>query len=69
MQKQLDLHRGLEREARGGKLSPASIIIRDLRFLRGGKVQRWWAATRLQQLGSLHFQLHFRAAKLFLSRP
>jgi predicted metal-dependent hydrolase len=42
MQQQLDLHRGLEREARGGKLSPASIIIRDLRFLRGAKVQRLW---------------------------
>ena len=33
---------GLETEARGGKLPPAGITIRDIRFLRGAKMQRWW---------------------------
>jgi predicted metal-dependent hydrolase len=42
MPQQLDLRMELDREARGGKLPPASITIRDLRFLRGAKVERWW---------------------------
>lgn len=42
MNQQVDLAMGLETAVRRGKLPSEGITIRDLRFLRGAKPERWW---------------------------
>jgi uncharacterized protein len=42
MNQQIATPTRLDTEERGGKLPPADITIRDLRFLRGARPQRWW---------------------------
>lgn len=42
MNQQLAVPSRLDSVVRGGKLPPADITIRDLRFLRGAQPQRWW---------------------------
>lgn len=42
MNQQVAVPSRLDTEMRDGKLPPAGITIRDLRFLRGAQPQRWW---------------------------
>lgn len=42
MNQQLAVPSRLDTDVRGGKLPPADIKIRDLRFLRGAQIERWW---------------------------
>jgi predicted metal-dependent hydrolase len=42
MNQQVAIDMRLDTEAPGGKLPPSGITVRDLRFLRGARLQRWW---------------------------